>query len=205
MSGWFGMAAASALVGVIELDVVQAGQVMLSRPLVLGSLLGIVLNDPRLGFLLGAYVELLSIDDLPMGDRIPLNATVAVSAAFLLAWGPRGLPCEAALPAGLCAGWVHRWIEAALRLRRKDWCAQADAVVRRGGTPSLGRMIVVALVQQAAGTLAVMLVTIFVFGPVLRQAWIHAPAGVVEGIGFAWLLAPWLGLGVLLHTLRVIP
>ncbi len=205
MSGVWALAAACVLVSLIELDVVQVGQTMLSRPLVLGMLLGLGFGDPRLGLLLGAYIELLSVDDLPMGDKIPLNATVALAAAFLLSWGPRGLPCEAALPAGLGLGWAHRWLENLWRVRRRSFCLQAERLLGEGRRPSLGRLIGISLAQEAAGTLALMLAAVFCLGPVLRHAWIQSPAWVAEGFGFAWLLAPWLGLGSLLYAVKVRP
>jgi len=204
-AGWLAGMAAAALVAVLELDVVQFGQFMISRPLVLGPLLGLLFGLPQTGLALGACCELFSLDDLPVGGSLPLNATVAVSAALLLNCGPRAVPPEVALPAGLTAGWLHQKIETALRYRRRALCGCAEESLLRGCEPRLGRLVGQAICEQAAMTFTVLLACVLVVGPALHWLWPHAPHNAVEALRFAWALAPWLGLGVLLHALKVTP
>jgi len=202
---WLAPVSVAAVVAVVELDAVQVGQVMISRPVVLGPLLGLLCGQPQNGIILGLVCELFSQDDLPVGGRLPLNATIAVSAAFLLSWGSRAVPPEAALPAGLATGWLHQHLEARLRLRRRALSGCAETGILRGAMPPLGRMITKALAEQAAGNLAIMLGVVFLIGPTLHWLWPYAPRSVAEGLRFAWDAAPWLGLAVLLHTLRAAP
>jgi mannose/fructose/N-acetylgalactosamine-specific phosphotransferase system component IIC len=191
------------LVALLELDAVQVGQFMFSRPLVLGPLLGLLFGVPRVGLALGLCCELLSLDDMPVGDRLPLNAAVAVSAALLMTCCPRPLPVAAALPVGLAAGWSHQRLETALRYRRQALCGTAERHVQAGGTPPWVRLLGRALAEQAAATFVVILVFVCVAGPVISGLWSRAPRGVIAGLDTGWKLAPWLGLGVALYALRV--
>ena len=203
LSGWLAPVAGAALVSLLELDAVQVGQFMLSRPIVLGSLLGLLFGAPQVGVALGLCCELLSLDDMPVGDRLPLNATVAVAAALLLTRSPRPLPPAVALPAGLAAGWAHQRIETALRYRRQALCGTAERLVQDGGMPSWRRLLGQALAEQAAATFALLLACVCVAGPVLSGFWWRVPHGALAGLDLGWRLAPWLGLGVALYALRV--
>jgi len=184
---------------------VQVGQFMLSRPIVMGPLLGLLWHSPQNGLALGACCELLSLDDLPVGDRLPLNATVAAGAALLLTCGPRPLPVAAALPVGFFAAWAHKKIEGFWRSRRRELCAAAERSIREGEAPSWGCWIGKSLAQQAAGTFALMLACVWGAGPIVGALWLRLPHSVVAGLELAWRLGPWLGLGVAFHALRVRP
>ena len=200
--GWLGPVGGCALVALLELDVVQVGQTMVSRPLVLGPLLGLLFGVPRIGLALGLCLEFLSLDDVPVGDRLPLNATVAAAAALLLTCSPRPLHPALALPLGLAAGWAHQCLEAVLRRRRRALCGAAERSISDGGTPSWGRLLGRALAEQAAATFAVLLACVCAAGPALSGLWPRLPQSLLAGLDLGWKLAPWLGLGVVLHALR---
>lgn len=65
----------SLLAGVIHLDVLVFGQFMISRPIVVGWLLGYFLGIPEYGVLLGVFFELVYITEIPVGVKIPVDAT----------------------------------------------------------------------------------------------------------------------------------
>jgi mannose/fructose/N-acetylgalactosamine-specific phosphotransferase system component IIC len=200
--GWLGPVAGAALVAVVELDVVQVGQTMISRPLVMGPLLGLLFGEPRIGLALGLITEFLSLDDVPVGNRLPLNATVAVAAALLMTCSPRPLHPAMALPLGLAAGWMHQRLEASLRHRRRTLCGAAEKLIFEGGTPPWGRLLGRSLVEQAAATFVVLLVCVCAAGPACSGLWPRLPHSLLAGLDLSWKLAPWLGLGVALHALR---
>jgi mannose/fructose/N-acetylgalactosamine-specific phosphotransferase system component IIC len=54
-----------------------APQVMISRPIVAGPAIGILLNDPYTGLITGALIELFWIDRPPIGAYMPPNDTMA--------------------------------------------------------------------------------------------------------------------------------
>ncbi|HSJ23073.1 MAG TPA: PTS sugar transporter subunit IIC [Longimicrobiales bacterium] len=71
----------SVLGAVVALDATSFGQLMLSRPLVAGTLAGAIVGMPREGALIGALIEVLSLGILPVGAaRYPETGTAAVAA-----------------------------------------------------------------------------------------------------------------------------
>ena len=59
-----------------------------------------------------------------------------------------------------------------------------------------------ALAEQAAATFAVLLACVCAAGPALSGLWPRLPQSLLAGLDLGWKLAPWLGLGVVLHALR---
>lgn len=91
--------------GVVALDAVSLGQTMVSRPIVAGTLAGLVTGDPVTGLQVGAILELFLLVAVPAGGgRMPeggVAAVVAVAGASV-APGPGGLALGTA--AGLLWG-----------------------------------------------------------------------------------------------------
>lgn len=99
-----GAVAASAL---INLDRQTFGPFMLSRPLVSGLLVGVVLGCPTAGLTIGLWTELLWLAVLPLGGHIPPNGGLAVSlmlTAYALAVDAQAFSAES--KAGLLAAFV---------------------------------------------------------------------------------------------------
>ena len=72
---------------VLSIDVTLAGQFLLSRPLVVLTIIGFYAGNPAAGFVLGVLLELLCSDMLPLGGSVPLDtavmSAVAASSYFL--------------------------------------------------------------------------------------------------------------------------
>jgi mannose/fructose/N-acetylgalactosamine-specific phosphotransferase system component IIC len=97
---------------ILSIDVTLAGQFLLSRPIVVLTIIGFYIGDPVTGFVLGVFLELLSSDMLPLGVSVPLDtavmATVA-AAAYFLGDLHNGLKIKsAALLLGMIAGVLFR-------------------------------------------------------------------------------------------------
>ena len=81
--------------GVLALDTTSVGQSMVSRPLVVGVLTGLLVNQPVLGATIGAILELYLLVSFPTGgSRFPEGATATVVAVASSAGvgGPGVLP-----------------------------------------------------------------------------------------------------------------
>jgi mannose PTS system EIIC component len=65
----------SGIGGLLCLDRILV-QAMISRPIVSGAILGFLLQDPYVGLYVGAIIELLWLDRLPVGTYIPPNDTI---------------------------------------------------------------------------------------------------------------------------------
>lgn len=138
----------AALTALLRLDAVSVAQVMVSRPVVTGPLVGAVVGQPELGMLFGFAVELVLLDAMPMGGVIPPSGTFAAGSAALLCAGPFELGPGLALAAGLALGWAWPPVERALRERRTAAYARAESGEPIG--PLLGRAVALEFAAGAA-------------------------------------------------------
>lgn len=205
-----------ALVAVIAgLDRTAALQVMISRPLVVAPLTGLLLGDPRTGLTIGMFLELLWLCRLPVGASVPHDDTqVAVGATTLAValsashGGGIGLTLCSLLVA-LPLGKAGQGIERLVRLRNQRLPETAQRILAAGGIPPVERLHLTGLLHFALGALAtygiivlaggvlVRLIAPFFLGGLARQAhWIEL-ALILVGVGSllqsinvrrAWLL-----------------
>lgn len=73
----------SILVSFIHLDTLVFGQFLIHRPIVVGPLVGFLVGIPQEGLLMGLIFELIYISVIPVGIKIPPDATAAVSFSVL--------------------------------------------------------------------------------------------------------------------------
>ncbi|MEN3013766.1 MAG: PTS sugar transporter subunit IIC [Endomicrobiia bacterium] len=71
----FKILVSSLLAGLIHLDILVFGQFMISRPIVVGGIFGYFLGIPQYGLLIGVLFELLYIIEIPVGIKVPVDAT----------------------------------------------------------------------------------------------------------------------------------
>jgi mannose/fructose/N-acetylgalactosamine-specific phosphotransferase system component IIC len=90
--------------GLICLDRVFI-QAMLSRPVVIAPLIGLLFNSPYTGLIIGAFIELIWIDRIPVGTYIPPNDSIAA----ILATSTAIIAGQAVGGVVLAAFWLKRW------------------------------------------------------------------------------------------------
>ena len=203
MSAWLavGLPALSTGVAVLEADAVLVGQWLVSRPLVVGPVLGWAAGDPALGAALGALIELFCLEELPVGSVVPPNGAVAAGTAVLLSAGPSGIPPALALPLGLALGAAHGRVEARVRSWRAVLTARAlEAVVTENAVP-WRRLWSLSVGVHLAATAAFVYVSVAVLGLGLDRALVWVPQSAMDGLDRAWRVAPYLALGSLLQRL----
>jgi mannose/fructose/N-acetylgalactosamine-specific phosphotransferase system component IIC len=185
----------------LELDAAAVGPFLLSRPFVVGPLVGWAFGDPWAGAALGAAFEALTLEEMPLGGCLDFSAPVAAGVAAFLASPRGGLPCEAAFPAGLAAGWAHARLEGLLRRGRGFHSRRIEAALAAGRTPRYGAEIAGALILQAAATFALALAAVAAVGPAWARLWPILPEFLRAGARTAFLCAPWIGGGSLAASL----
>lgn len=95
--------ALSVVGALLALDSTSVGQTMVSRPIVVGSITGWMLNAPAVGFGMGAILEVYLLVSFPVGGtRFPEGAPATVVAVSTACWS--ALP--GAFPIGLALGLV---------------------------------------------------------------------------------------------------
>lgn len=76
---------AAVVLAFLALDETALGQFMVSRPIVTGPVIGWLLGRVDIGLELGALIELIWINDLPVGAHLPLDLTMLSGTAVALA------------------------------------------------------------------------------------------------------------------------
>jgi mannose/fructose/N-acetylgalactosamine-specific phosphotransferase system component IIC len=91
----------------VGLDMASVGQIMIARPLVAGTVAGIILGDPLSGGTVGMILELFALDVLPVGGvRYPDYGLGAVAAATAAAGAPGAFGIGIAVVVGLVVAYV---------------------------------------------------------------------------------------------------
>ncbi len=183
------------LVGTVAgMDLVSGPQILLARPIVVGTLAGLVLGDPAGGVLVGGILELYALEVLPVGStRYPDHGPGVVAAVWLtsqLGTSSAGFGILVALGVAEVGGWTLQ------RLRRLNGQALALAAPalatgdeRAITTLQVGGLIrdaLRSLVLTAAGLLAAR--ALFPFALAEGRAG-EAVAAVVVAIGLGGAMA----------------
>lgn len=156
--------------GALGLDTTAALQLMVSEPLVAGTLAGLALGDPALGLALGAALQLVWCGALPVGAApFPDSAPAAVGGvggAFVLtrAGVPAGPALAAGLVVALCAGLAGQSLTAWLRRRNDGLAAIAEARAASGDAGGVRTAVVLGLAARfaTAGALALVAMAVLV-------------------------------------------
>ena len=118
--------------GVLGLDVVSFPQAMISRPIVAATLGGAFAGDAASGLLIGAVLELIALDTLPLGaSRYPEWGSASVVGGALFAVHPAHPPgaMAVAVLGTLAAAWIGGWTMVKLRGQNGRWAQRyRDAI-----------------------------------------------------------------------------
>jgi PTS system mannose-specific IIC component len=164
----------------VGLDLVSVAQTMLARPLVAGSVAGLLLGDLEAGLRVGALIELFALDVLPVGAaRYPDYGPPTVGATVLAAGGPweltLGLAGTIALIGAVIGGWSLQFV----RRRNAAAIQRAAAALAAGESRAIRRLQYTGLARDAARSL---LLTTLVLGGVAAAALIPLDRATATGL-----------------------
>lgn len=196
MPGVLSVAAAAALV---DLDAVQFGQFTFARPTVAGALLGVLGGDFMTGLQLGVAMELMNLDQVPVGGYVPPDGTIGAACAFGLC-RYFGFAGGYAFFIGFALAKMFSPIEMKMRAHRSLWNAPVTAqVVKDPG--ALGGWILKGMVQQFAVCLIFMLSAVYAAGNIGGVFWALLPQKLHAAFFISYRLVPWIGLTALAYQL----
>ncbi|HNS53748.1 MAG TPA: PTS sugar transporter subunit IIC [Syntrophales bacterium] len=187
-----------------------AVQVMISRPVAAGPLIGLVLGDALTGILTGALLELLWIDRAPIGPYVPPHETfvsILATAGSILA-----APTGAAPPRELIAlsillfapaAWLGQRMETILRQWNERWVHRALEDAKAGDPVMLSRRHLTALAGYFAASLLCLGAAMLCGVPLLKALYPLLPPAILQVLALAYLLLPLIGIGVALHTVKL--
>lgn len=202
-------AVAAGLGALICLDRV-AVQVMVSRPVVAGPMIGLVLGDALTGLLAGALLELLWIDRIPIGPYVPPHdtfvAVLATAGAILAAPSGASPPRELIALSVLLfapAAWLGQRMEILLRQWNERWVSRALEDAKAGDPAMLSRRHLSALAGYFGASLLCLGALMLCGVPLLRWMYPALPPSLLQVLTFAYLLLPLVGVGVALNTIKL--
>jgi PTS system mannose-specific IIC component len=159
--------------GVLGLDVVSFPQAMISRPIVAATLGGAFGGDATSGLLIGAALELIALDTLPLGaSRYPEWGSASVVGGALFAAHP-------AHPAGgmavavlgtLAAAWVGGWTMVKLRGQNARWARQRRDALAAGSRDAVVGLQLLGLTADLLRAALFTVVAYVVLAPTFRAA-----------------------------------
>jgi len=208
-SAAFQIALISIVGSFIRLDRYAIGQLMISRPLVAGTVIGFCLGSAREGMFIGALLELLWIHALPVGDALPGDDTltaIAITAISCLAIKQSGGEVQEVMIITLLlflpTARLGRRLEFAIRRwndRRIQFARQA---AEQGNLSYLGRIPVRAVIRDFL-LVAFLLLVIISLGAV-TVPWLHSMMSdsIRAGMRALYFVLPVLGAASLLTTAR---
>lgn len=185
---------AALVAGITSLDSVHACQWLVARPIVIAPLIGAIMGDPAAGMLCGAWIELIWLGVLPIGNYTPpdahLTAATAATAAAVWDGGVAAslIAVLAAVPLGVLSKKADLHLRHQLALRAEDLLA-AGPPYRLGGMFAAS---VAPVMVKAALTIVLVGVAAAIVAPLVGR--LTTAPRVERGLVFAASLIPALGM-----------
>lgn len=133
----------------ISLDRTAFLQIMVSQPLVAGTVVGFLLGVPVTGLIIGSALELLWVGTVPVGSSVPPNETVAAviaTAISIMAGSDMGLvqPPPLSLTAfsillSIPLAILGQRVDIFVRSYNRRFALKADRLLESGDLPGIGR------------------------------------------------------------------
>ncbi len=141
---------------VVGLDLVSVGQVMIARPLVAGTVAGLIVGDPVAGGTVGVVLELFALDVLPVGAvRYPDYGLGAVAAAATAAGAPGALGTGVGVCVGLGVAYLGEVGIRVVRSRNTEDVRRHRAALDAGETTAVVSTHLRCLARDALRALSV--------------------------------------------------
>lgn len=188
------LALAALVAGITAFDNVHMFQWMLSRPIVIGSLIGAVMGDLGVGMLCGAWIELVWLGVLPIGNYTPPDAhiTAATAATAAVLWGGSTAVCLLAVLLFIPIGILSKLVDLQLR---HHLAIIAEGVLESPPPYRLSRLLPIGLIPifvKASLTVLVSGVAAIVLAPIVDM--LSSSERLVAGLEFSASLVPALGM-----------
>lgn len=195
--------------GLICLDRVFI-QAMISRPIVIAPLIGLLLNNLYAGLIIGAFVELIWIDRIPIGTYIPPNdsivAVIATSTVALAGQRSGGeftpliaLSILMAIPCGILAKKVDILI-----IKSNDILSdQALEDAKKSNIRAIEKKVYSGLIKVFLFDVFYLLVVQMIFITVVIWVYPKLPRTIISTLSFMYYFLPLLGIAVAMNTIKL--
>jgi mannose PTS system EIIC component len=201
---------ASFLGGLLCLDRVFI-QAMISRPVIIAPIIGLLLHNPYAGLVIGAFVELIWINRIPIGTYIPPNdsitAVVATSTAIITSHKLGGisspeliaLSIVIAIPCGILAKQMDILI-----VKSNDTLSdRALADAKKNYIRGIEQTNYLGLIKAFLFYVFYILAILVIFIPSVIWLYPKLNATVISTLSFTYYFLPLLGIAVAINMLKL--
>lgn len=199
----------SLLGGLLCLDRIFV-QAMISRPIVIAPVIGIILGNPYAGLIIGAMLELFWMDRSPIGIYIPPNDSIAAALAAslaILAGQSLGVVTKEltalsillAIPFGILA----EKIDVKITESNNRLSDQALEAAKALDLRAIERKTYLGLARVFIFYVVLLFILQLIFVPALIWIYPQIPAEIRAMLSMTYYFLPLLGIAVALHTIKL--
>jgi len=185
-------------------------QAMISRPIIIAPVIGIILGNPYAGLIIGAILELFWIDRMPIGIYIPPNDSIAAAFAAslaILAGQSLGsvtkelmtLSVLIAIPFGIVAKKIDVKIIESNNLLSDQALEDAKTV----NIPAIERKVYLGLAKAAVFYIGLLFLLQIIFIPMLIWVYPNLPLAFKAMLSLMYYFLPLLGVAVALNSINL--
>lgn len=192
-----------ALIAFIDLDTTYVGQLLISRPLFIGTILGALTGNLFLGLQIGIFTELIYIDYLPIGGVVPPSGSVTTAIALLMNYFFK-MDIYFAFFVGIVCGQIFAFLEKFVRNKRAQMLVQIEKDLCDIKV-SPGKIIFRNILMEFAVVFMFLFLSMIVFGPLFNYMHEDISEKLHVAFKFAYYIIPWVGLCGLLLSFSTKP
>ncbi len=185
-------------------------QVMISRPVVVAPVIGLLLNNPYAGLIIGVLVELLWIDRIPVGTYIPPNDTIvavlATSIAVLAGQNLGGTTPQIIALAILLAvplGIIAKQMEIFIINSNNDLSDQALEDAKTGNIKAIEQKNYLSLIKVYLITVLYLFVAQSLLVPAVIWFYPKLYSPILNMLSLLYYFLPLLGIAVAINTIKL--
>ena len=185
-------------------------QAMISRPIIIAPIIGLILNNPYTGLIIGAMIEMFWIDRVPIGVYIPPNdslvAVLATSVAILVGQKLGNVSPELIafsillfIPFGILAKQIDILI-----IKSNDVLsdqALEDAI--RSDIRAIEQKTYLGLLKVLSFYIIYLLVLQAIFIPAVIWIYPQLTSAIIKMLAMIYYFLPLLGIAVALNTIKL--
>lgn len=184
------------LSSILELDTSFIGQFQLSRPIVVGTIFGILTGNILHGLQMGIFVEFLLLDFVQVGAFTVPSGNVAITCCLLMQW-LYGLSPQYAFPISILCGWAYAYMDKYIRIAHSNRHKLTEQNIINNLDVMKGWLLKNMFINLASTFLFVLLTTLIV-GKISKLIFPFVPESVNIALIFSYIIIPWIGAGRLL-------
>ena len=196
--------------GLFNLEGRAIGELMFSQPLVAGTITGWLLGDVHTGLIIGAILQLIWINMLPVGASIPPDSSLAsvLGVTFAISLlSSHKLPSDIimaysvalAIPLGL----VAKWMDFHLREFNANLSHRVSMYASHGNTVAIDLITGAAVVLSFFKGFILCFIATLLADRILLDILVSLPHQIKDGLRLSWKFFPAIGIAVIINMFCV--